>query len=184
MYIHIPKEKRTKLEPSGKKGIFVGYIDSSISYKVYVLGLRIIEISRHVKFDEDKTSKDIEEPNDDSIPENNENSMIERESGTKDNGPTTPNPKDNSNSLNKKRSLWARKTFEEHNVALDEMLRETKKTRNYSCYITHINESTNLEPFDVEEALKFQAWKGAMIEEYQYVLKNNVWDIVPRPKDK
>ena len=25
IYIHIPKEKRTKLDPSGKKGIFVGY---------------------------------------------------------------------------------------------------------------------------------------------------------------
>ena len=25
MYIHIPKEKRTKLDPSVKKGIFVGY---------------------------------------------------------------------------------------------------------------------------------------------------------------
>ena len=24
VYIHIPKEKRTKLDPSGKKGIFVG----------------------------------------------------------------------------------------------------------------------------------------------------------------
>ena len=24
IYIHIPKEKRTKLDPSGKKGIFVG----------------------------------------------------------------------------------------------------------------------------------------------------------------
>ena len=25
VYIHIPKEKRTKLDPSGKKGLFVGY---------------------------------------------------------------------------------------------------------------------------------------------------------------
>ena len=25
VYIHIPKEKRTKLDPSGKKGIFVEY---------------------------------------------------------------------------------------------------------------------------------------------------------------
>ena len=25
VYIHVPKEKRAKLEPSGKKGIFVGY---------------------------------------------------------------------------------------------------------------------------------------------------------------
>ena len=25
VYIHIPKEKRSKLDPSGKKGLFVGY---------------------------------------------------------------------------------------------------------------------------------------------------------------
>ena len=29
VYIHIPKEKRTKLDPSGKKGIFFGYSESS-----------------------------------------------------------------------------------------------------------------------------------------------------------
>ena len=27
-YIHIPKEKRTKINPSGRKGIFVGYINT------------------------------------------------------------------------------------------------------------------------------------------------------------
>ena len=29
VYIHIPKETSTKLDPSGKKGIFVGYSESS-----------------------------------------------------------------------------------------------------------------------------------------------------------
>lgn len=53
VYIHIPKEKRTKLQPSGKKGIFVGYSDSSKAYRVYVLGSRTIKIRRDVKFDED-----------------------------------------------------------------------------------------------------------------------------------
>ena len=28
MYIYIPKEKRTKIDPSGKKGIFIGYSDT------------------------------------------------------------------------------------------------------------------------------------------------------------
>jgi hypothetical protein len=28
VYIHVPKDKRKKLEPSGKKGIFVGYSES------------------------------------------------------------------------------------------------------------------------------------------------------------
>ena len=32
MYIHAAKEKRSKLEPSGKKGIFVGYSETSKSY--------------------------------------------------------------------------------------------------------------------------------------------------------
>ena len=40
VYIHIPKEKRTKLDPSGKKGIFVGYNDQLKAYRVYILDHR------------------------------------------------------------------------------------------------------------------------------------------------
>ena len=29
VYVHVPREKRSKLEPSCKKGIFVGYNESS-----------------------------------------------------------------------------------------------------------------------------------------------------------
>ena len=35
------------------KGIFVGYSKSSKSYKIYFLGLKKIDISRDVTFDED-----------------------------------------------------------------------------------------------------------------------------------
>jgi hypothetical protein len=38
VYIHVPKDKRKNLEPSGKRGIFVGYSESSKVYKIYVLG--------------------------------------------------------------------------------------------------------------------------------------------------
>ena len=38
MYIHVPKEKMAKLEPSGKKYIFVNYSDSSKAYRIYVSG--------------------------------------------------------------------------------------------------------------------------------------------------
>ena len=51
MYIHILKEKRTKLDPSGKKGIFVGYSKSSKDYKIYFPGFKKIDISRDVTFD-------------------------------------------------------------------------------------------------------------------------------------
>jgi hypothetical protein len=52
MYIHVPKEKRMKLEPPGKKGTFVGYDETSKAYRIYILGQRHIEISRDVTFDE------------------------------------------------------------------------------------------------------------------------------------
>jgi hypothetical protein len=51
VFIHIPKEKRNKLEPSGKKGIFVGYCEVSKALRIYIPGHRHIEISRDVTFD-------------------------------------------------------------------------------------------------------------------------------------
>ena len=53
MYIHIPKEKRTKLDPSGRKGIFVGYSESSKAYRIYFPRFKKIDINRDVTFDED-----------------------------------------------------------------------------------------------------------------------------------
>ena len=55
VFIHIPKEKRNKLEPSGKKGIFVGYCEVSKAFRIYILGHHHIEISRDVTFDEEAT---------------------------------------------------------------------------------------------------------------------------------
>ena len=52
MYIHIPKEKRTKLDPSGKRGIFVGYSERSKAYIIYLPGFKKINISRDVTFNE------------------------------------------------------------------------------------------------------------------------------------
>ena len=53
VYIQIPKEKRTKLDPSERKGIFVGYSESSKAYRIYFPGFKKIDISRDVTFDKD-----------------------------------------------------------------------------------------------------------------------------------
>jgi hypothetical protein len=53
----------TKLEPSGKKGTFVGYNETSKAYKIYVPGHTFIEVSRGVTFHEEATfSHSIERP--------------------------------------------------------------------------------------------------------------------------
>ena len=67
VYIHILKEKRTKLDTSGRKGILVGYSESSKAYRIYFLGLKNIDISKDVTFNEDSSyikskKKPAEEP--------------------------------------------------------------------------------------------------------------------------
>ena len=57
IFVHIPKEKRNKLEPSGKKGIFVGYCEVSKAFRIYIPGHHHIEISKDVTFDEDAMLK-------------------------------------------------------------------------------------------------------------------------------
>jgi hypothetical protein len=53
VYIHVPREKRSKLDPSGKKGTFVGYNESPKAYRIYIPGQRQIEVSRDVTFEEE-----------------------------------------------------------------------------------------------------------------------------------
>jgi hypothetical protein len=57
VFIHIPKEKRNKLDPSGKKGIFVGYSEVSKAFRIYIPGHNHIEINRDVTFDEDAVDR-------------------------------------------------------------------------------------------------------------------------------
>ena len=41
------------MDPSGRKGVFVGYSESAKAYRIYIPGQRKIELSRDVTFEED-----------------------------------------------------------------------------------------------------------------------------------
>jgi hypothetical protein len=83
VYSHIPKDKMNKLEPSGKKGIFVGYSDSSKAYRIYIPEQHNIKFSRDVTFNERMAfrksieeiieEEELQEPNEENTKnENNE----------------------------------------------------------------------------------------------------------------
>jgi hypothetical protein len=57
VFVHILKEKRTKMDPSGKKRIFVGYCEVSKAFRIYIPGYHHIEIKKDVTFDKDATLK-------------------------------------------------------------------------------------------------------------------------------
>jgi hypothetical protein len=52
---------------------------------------------------------------------------------------------------------------------------------NYNVMVSSIRES---EPSTFEEATGRQVWRDAMMEEYNSIMKNDVWEVVPRPEGK
>ena len=41
-----------------------------------------------------------------------------------------------------------------------------------------------VEPCSFEEDMKAQVWKSALVEEYESIIHNDVWEVVPRPQGK
>jgi hypothetical protein len=53
-FYHVPSERRTKLDPTVQQGILVGYLEVSKAYRIYILPLRRVVVSRDVRSEEDR----------------------------------------------------------------------------------------------------------------------------------
>ena len=62
------------------------------------------------------------------------------------------------------------------------MHREREITRSYSGYVALLCDIIDKEPSNYEEVTEKKEWKDVMIEEYQSIMKNDVWDVVLRPR--
>ena len=60
-FSYVPKEKRTKLEPTVKKGIFVDYSETSKAYRIYIPALRRVVVRQDVKFEEERAFRRSQE---------------------------------------------------------------------------------------------------------------------------
>eukprot|EP00253_Pinus_taeda_P024398 PITA_24398 len=47
-----------------------------------------------------------------------------------------------------------------------------------------VGECVEFEPSSFEEAVQQPVWVDAMVEEYDSIIRNSVWDVLPRPQDK
>ena len=47
-----------------------------------------------------------------------------------------------------------------------------------------VGECVETKPSSFEEVVQQPIWVDAMVEEYDSIVQNSVWDVVPRPKNK
>ncbi|KAK4380842.1 Retrovirus-related Pol polyprotein from transposon RE1 [Sesamum angolense] len=171
-YVHIPTEKRHKLEEKTENGIFLGYSTQSKGYRIYNLKTKKLIISRDVEFDEDAMWNWDEEkverqsvmipkktPPQQQQEEGTDQAEMERRSQQAPGSPKRPPPS-------------------------EEIEEETPPRR--TKLLSDIYETCNfimLEPENFETAVKHKVWVQAM-EEIKMIEKNNTWELADRPKDK
>jgi hypothetical protein len=63
--------------------------------------------------------------------------------------------------------------------------RESRPPKKFPNYMALMSNITNSEPSNFQEATNQQVWWGdAMEVEYTSIMKNDIWDIVPRSEEK
>ena len=63
-------------------------------------------------------------------------------------------------------------------------VRESRAPERFSIYLAQVTSLLEFEPTTYEEASAHQVWRYAMMEEYNSIMKNDVWEVVLRPKGK
>jgi hypothetical protein len=86
----------------------------------------------------------------------------------------------------KRRLAWCREILQEAGkyTTPSGTFKESKRPQRYSGYVAQMTQISDAEPTIYEDVAKQQVWRDAMVEEYQSIMKNDVWEVIPRPKRK
>jgi hypothetical protein len=87
----------------------------------------------------------------------------------------------------RRKPKWLQYTFREAQGSVGnprQAVRESKPPERFCNYIMMVGSIRESEPSTFEEATHKQVWRDAMMEEYNSIMKNDVWEIVPRTEGK
>jgi hypothetical protein len=86
----------------------------------------------------------------------------------------------------KKRPTWLEATLQDaKRLKVPEgTFRKSKRPKRFSSYAAYMTKLLDEEPTTFEEAVQKGQWEEVMTEEHQSIMKNEVWEIIPRPKEK
>jgi hypothetical protein len=86
----------------------------------------------------------------------------------------------------KRNPAWERELiqYEEKYGTSEGTMRQSKKPKPFSNYMALMCDLVENEHTLFEEVIKKKEWIDAMTEEYESIINNDVWEVVPRPKNK
>jgi hypothetical protein len=87
----------------------------------------------------------------------------------------------------RRKPKWLQDTLREAQGSvgnLRQAVRESKPPERFCSYIAMVSSIRESEPSTFEEASSRQVWRDSMMEEYNSIMKKDVWEVVPRPEGK
>jgi hypothetical protein len=63
-------------------------------------------------------------------------------------------------------------------------MRQRKKPNPFSSYVALMCDFVDKEPTFFEEVVQKKEWMNSMTKEYQSIIKNDVWEVVPKTNNK
>ena len=81
----------------------------------------------------------------------------------------------------RRRPKWLQDTLREAREAgePERIMRRGKAPERFCSYIASVTSITNSESSSFQEAVDQQVWREAMVEEYDSIVRNDVWEVVP-----
>lgn len=174
VYVHVPKQKRRKLDPKSKKCIFVGYDDNHKGFRVMDES-NCISVARDVQFLAEEPSKvtiieEDGESEDDTTDDNGDTAIQQQQQQQEKAAPI------------RARRVTSMRDMNESNI-LDTRLRNQSESAMMAWSLVAINE----EPTTYKEAIDStdsEKWMEAMQTEYDSLMKNETWTLVEKPKNQ
>ena len=195
-FAHIPENQRHKLDKKALKTIFVGYPEGTKWYKLYELQSKRFLRSQNVIFHEDKfhNFEESKQSNKDIVVHEFHDAVSDNDGSTDDTIETTDNRDilEHIEQLNRN-SQPVGATYEEklmgevRNLGPKRQLKIPSRFHPNSCLLSESFRDEIDEPTTVAEALNSEhslQWQDAINSEYNSLMKNDTWELVPPSKDK
>ena len=176
VYVHVPAEKRKKLDQKALKGIFVGYLEGSKGYKIYIPETRKFIRSRDVVFRENSFG------NSDRDTDSEAASTLDIVSEEKQ---PQSDPVERIEFVASDEEDLLPDELEEirENQHNTRPLRNRRDPDRFGEWAT-IAAAVQPEPKTYKQALKHEnveQWKEAMQKEYSALISHNTWELVDLP---
>ena len=134
-----------------------------------------------------RLSRDLENANceevyeEDAPPRNVETTFLPEDEAPEEHDMIEPQEPPMMEMSRKRKPAWARESIQEAERyrAPEGSTRISTKPKPFSNYVALMCDPVDQKPTNYEEAVRKKEWVEAMMEEYQYIMKKDVWDIVP-----